>query len=96
MLCSVRGLPCRIVEVHAAGTITVSSIDGRRHFNVSGLGFTGDNSPRTLITAARDALFRQCHTGRMSQAKFHRLNLRTACVSAMRDLCGVTLPEVTP
>jgi hypothetical protein len=53
---------------------------------------------RTLavITAARDRLFRQCHTGRMTQAKFRRINERTGAVSAMRHLCGVTLPEVSP
>ncbi len=38
-LYTVRGVICRIVKVHAAGTMDVSSLDGKHHWRVTGLPF---------------------------------------------------------
>jgi hypothetical protein len=38
---TVRGISCRIVRVHSAGTVDVLSLDGRFAWRISGLGFEG-------------------------------------------------------
>lgn len=38
-LVTVRGIECRIIAIHHAGTIDVESLCGQFYFRVSGLGF---------------------------------------------------------
>ena len=39
MLYKVRGVMCRIVKVHTAGTMDVVSLDGSRSYRITGLPF---------------------------------------------------------
>lgn len=39
MLISVRGVDCRIVHIHSAGTLDVTSLDGSKSFRLTGLMF---------------------------------------------------------
>lgn len=43
MRVTVYGIECRIVRIHPAGTIDVSSIRGDHHYRLSGLPITMDS-----------------------------------------------------
>lgn len=38
-LVTIRGIQCRIIAIHAAGTIDVEALDGSRCYRISGLQF---------------------------------------------------------